>query len=360
MLYGLFGVLILVLILIANIKSEQRVLPKKKYLITVDKFVIMAICALLFLILSLQSVSSNGDLFSYYSRYTMMQHTETKSFLHTVWKQKDPIYYIVGFFFSKLGFDFYAWKSLIAFVFVLGLYKQIFFYSTNPAISFIAVLTLGLYGFTFSGLRQSLAIGILLFTYPYLKNKRFIRFVLLVGVAAMFHSTAMIFLLAYPAYQLKVRLRSMLFLTVAGIVVCIFASPLANIYLQMMGTDEIYAEYLEQTNVLNFSGIIISGCIWIFCTTFLYRNGSNKIDAHLCHLSLLALFGRILSAFWFAEFFRIAMYFCMFEFLTIADACSCKEKGTFAVRVKTAFVTLALGAYYLNSPNASYLIYYFR
>ena len=150
MLYGLFGVLILALILIANIKSEQRVLPKKKYLITVDKFVIMAICALLFLILSLQSVSSNGDLFSYYSRYTMMQHTETKSFLHTVWKQKDPIYYIVGFFFSKLGFDFYAWKSLIAFVFVLGLYKQIFFYSTNPAISFIAVLTLGLYGFTFN------------------------------------------------------------------------------------------------------------------------------------------------------------------------------------------------------------------
>ena len=68
MLYGLFGVLILALILIANIKSEQRVLPKKKYLITVDKFVIMAICALLFLILSLQSVSSNGDLFSYYSR----------------------------------------------------------------------------------------------------------------------------------------------------------------------------------------------------------------------------------------------------------------------------------------------------
>ena len=91
MLYGLFGVLILALILIANIKSEQRVLPKKKYLITVDKFVIMAICALLFLILSLQSVRSNGDLFSYYSRYNMIQHTETKSFLHTVWKQKDPI-----------------------------------------------------------------------------------------------------------------------------------------------------------------------------------------------------------------------------------------------------------------------------
>ena len=360
MLFYILGIFAIILMITANIRSRQRPLPGKKPFLTWDRLGIMLSCAFLFLILVLQDTHSNGDLLQYYNRYTSLQYTSISSFLNGFWDMKDPVYHFLSLLFGKLGFDFYAWKSLIAFVFVLGIYKQIQYYSTNPSISFLAILTLGLYGFAFSGLRQTLAFGILLFSYPHLKNKHFFRFVLLVVLAAMFHSTALIFLVVYPIYQLKLRVRNVLLLIVAGTVASFFANPIAKLYLQLTGTDEAYSTYLEESSVLSISGIIISGSIWLFCTVFLYRSKSNKTDGHLCNLSLLALFGRILSTIWIAELFRISMYFSIFEFLMIADACSCKEKSTFVVRLKTAGVSLALAAYYFISPNANILDYMLR
>lgn len=360
MLYYVIGAFVIALMISANMKYHQRPLPGKKPFLTADRLGIMLACAVLFLVLALQDIRSNGDLMQYYNRYMSLQHTSVSAFLNQFWDIKDPIYYFASLLFGKLGFDFYAWKSLIAFVFVLGLYRQIQYYSANPAISFLAILTLGLYGFTFSGLRQALALSILLYSYPYLKNKRFFRFALLVVLAAMFHSTALIFLVAYPVYCLKLRIRNLLFLIVVGVVVILNANTIASFYLQLTGTDEIYADYLEKSGALSAAGIIISGCIWLFCTVFLYRKNADKFDGHLCNLALLALFGRILSAVWFAEFFRVAMYFSAFEFLMIADACSCKEKSTFVVRFKTAGVSLALAVYYFLSPNGNFLTYVMR
>lgn len=357
MLFYLLGIFAIILMITANIQSRQRPLPGKKTFLTWDRLGIMLACAVLFLILVLQDVRSNGDLQQYYSRYVSLQYTSISSFFNGFWNMKDPVYHFLSLLFGKLGLSFYAWKAFISFVFVLGIYKLVQYYSTNPSISFLAILSLGLYGFAFSGLRQTMAFAVLMFAYPHLKNKHFFRFALLVVLATMFHSTALIFLVVYPIYQLKLRIRNVLLLMVAGTVASFFANPIAELYLRLTGTDETYSSYIEESSVLSISGIIITGSIWLFCTICLYRSKSNKIDGHLCNLSLLALFGRILSTIWIAELFRISMYFSIFEFLMIADACSCKEKSTFVVRLKTAGVSLALAAYYFISPSLNILSY---
>lgn len=357
MLYYVLGAFAIAAAIGANVRSGQRKLPGKKPFLTADRLLVMLTCAFLFLILALQDVHANADLMSYYTRYQSLQNTSVGYFLDHFWDLKDPIYYFAGLLFSKLGFSFFVWKAFISFIFVLGVYKLILYYSANIGISFLVLISLGLYGFVFSGLRQTMAFGILLFTYPYLKNKKLFRFILLVIVAAMFHSTALIFLATYPIYRLKLRVRNVLLLAVVGFVVLLNANTLASLYLQLTGTDEIYADYLEKSGALSAAGIIISGCIWLFCTVFLYRKNADKHDGHLCNLALLALFGRILSAVWFAEFFRVAMYFSIFEFLMIADACACKEKSSFVVRLKTAGVSLALAVYYFMSPSLNILSY---
>ena len=144
MLFFILGVFAIILMITANIRSRQRPLPGKKPFLTWDRLGIMLSCAFLFLILVLQDTHSNGDLLQYYNRYTSLQYTSISSFLNGFWDMKDPVYHFLSLLFGKLGFDFYAWKSLIAFVFVLGIYKQIQYYSTNPSISFLAILTLGL------------------------------------------------------------------------------------------------------------------------------------------------------------------------------------------------------------------------
>lgn len=321
---------------------------------------LLCVCGFLFLTYALQDIHSNGDLLGYSVQYVRFQRTGVSTFFHNMWDYKDPIYQLASFLFGKLGLDFYAWKAFIGFVFVLGLYRLLMYHSTNPALSLLVFLVLGLYGFSLSGLRQTLALGILFFSYPHLKQKHLFRFMLLVGVAALFHSTALIVFAAYPIYRLRLRLRNLLLLAAVGVVVLLNAGSIANLYLRLVGTDEVYSDYLADGNTLNITGVLITGCIWLFCVVCLYSNQTNRKDPNLCNLSLMAFFTRILATIQVAEFFRISMYFSIFDLLMIADACSCYTEERSITRFKTGGVALALAGYYFIAQNSNIAEYVFR
>ncbi len=360
MLFYLIGLLVLCAAAIAVVRPRQRRLPGKKPFLTKERLALMSVCLFLFLVYALQDLHSNGDLILYADRFNELQHISVRSFVRGIDEYKDPVYHLLGLLLSKIGFDFYAWKALISLVFVLGLYRLLMYHSADPALSLVVFLALDLFGFSLSGLRQTLAIGILFFSYPFLKEKRFFRFALIVVTASLFHSTALIFLLAYPVYRLRLRLRNILILAAAGIVVLFNAAPLTNLYLRLTGMDDLYTAYLEESSGLNLTGVLISGSIWLFCVCILYSNRSNRRDERLCNLSLLAFFLRILATVQLAEFFRISMYFSMFDLLMIADACSCYTEERSMTRFKTAGVSLALTGYYFIAQNGNILSYMLR
>ena len=62
-----------------------------------------------------------------------------------------------------------------------------------------------LFDFFLSGMRQMLAIAILLFAYDKLREKKPIPFLLLVLLAVTVHSSAVLFLLLYPSATRKIR-----------------------------------------------------------------------------------------------------------------------------------------------------------
>ncbi len=360
MLFYLIGFLVLCAAVAAVLRPRQRRLPGKKPFFTAERLTLLFVCGLLFLVYALQDLHSNGDLMQYADRFNELRHVSVSSFVRNMGNYKDPIYHFTGLLLSKIGFDFYAWKTLIAFVFVCGLYRLLMYHSTNPALSLVVFLALDLFGFSLSGLRQALALGILFFAYPHLKDKHFFRFLILVVLAALFHSTALIFLTAYPIYRLKLRPRNLLFLAAGGVVVLLNAAPLTRLYLQLTGTDESYAYYLEEGSGLNWTGVLIAGCIWLFCVCILYSNRTNRKDPNLCNLSFVAFFMRILATVQVAEFFRISMYFSIFDLLMIADACSCYTEERSVTRFKTGGVALALSGYYFIAQNSNIAEYVFR
>ncbi len=66
--------------------------------------------------------------------------------------------------------------------------------------AYIAVLSFmafNLFSFHLSGVRQSFAMSICLFSYEFIKKKKLIWFLLLVGLATLFHGTAIFFIPAY-------------------------------------------------------------------------------------------------------------------------------------------------------------------
>lgn len=67
------------------------------------------------------------------------------------------------------------------------------------------VATIGLYTFMFTGVRQCLAMCICLWSYPYIKERRLIPFLLTWGLAFTFHKSAILFGAAYIMYNRKLH-----------------------------------------------------------------------------------------------------------------------------------------------------------
>lgn len=79
-------------------------------------------------------------------------------------------------------------------------------YKQSDDITLSTFIFLGLPAFLmlFSGLRQAIAIGLCFLSILLIQKKAPVKFVLLVLFASLFHSSALIFLFAYPAYYIRI------------------------------------------------------------------------------------------------------------------------------------------------------------
>lgn len=92
--------------------------------------------------------------------------------------------------------------------------------SLNLYLSIIALITLGIFNFTFSGIRQSIAIAVVFLSYEFIKKRKWFWFVLIILLASTFHKSALVFLPAYPLYHLKIKKKH--FVLVIGIIAIVF------------------------------------------------------------------------------------------------------------------------------------------
>lgn len=311
-----------------------------------DKSILFILSVVLFLIFALQSIESNSDLRIYAHHYLTNEYRSPSYFIENWFDLKDPFYQLCACIFSKSGLDFYAWHTLIGLFVSVSLYYLLKDFSANVYLSFLVTVSLGLFGFWLSGLRQTIAMAILMFTYKYMKNKKPLKFLLLVVLAALFHSSALVFIIAYPIYQLSLKIRNIILLVIVGGLGLANGNRIASLAIRLLGNED-YESYLESDRMLNVSGVIIAGFVLAFCIFFLYRAKEHARHGGICNLLIIAFFLRVMSTFFFAEMFRVSMYFSLFQSLAIAEACSEIKDGITVSKLKTAAVSFALFLYSL-------------
>ena len=106
--------------------------------------------------------------------------------------------------------------SLVGYV----IYKN----SKNYYLSIIAIITLVFFNFSFSGIRQSIAIAIAFISFEFIKKKKWVLFILLVLLASTFHTSALVFLIAFPLYYLRIEKKHLFLILILIAVVFLFKS----------------------------------------------------------------------------------------------------------------------------------------
>jgi len=99
--------------------------------------------------------------------------------------------------FNVFGFSFMLYQICYAFFVYLSIYIFLFKYSKNFSLSIFIFIALRVFFFSMTGVRQMIAISIILYSLPYLINRKLLKFLIITTIAALIHNTAIVFIFIY-------------------------------------------------------------------------------------------------------------------------------------------------------------------
>ena len=110
----------------------------------------------------------------------------------------EPLYLLLNFVVSRFTRDVHWMYFILQFISLSLAYVAIARNKDNDNISLsLMVYYLTFYAFSLNGLRQSVAMSLLLFAYQYIYEDNFRKFILVILIAAGFHYSAILFLALY-------------------------------------------------------------------------------------------------------------------------------------------------------------------
>lgn len=135
-------------------------------------------------------------------------------------------------FFTKNNQIFLAIIAIICVAPVAHLYAK---NSENAMLTIAIFIISSNFPILFSGLRQSIALAVVAISYKYIKEKKLWKFLLLILLAFFFHKSALVALLLYPMYHMKIT-KPKLFVFIPIIAtVFVFNKPIFEFMIQFLG-----------------------------------------------------------------------------------------------------------------------------
>lgn len=182
----------------------------------------------------------------------------------------------------------YFWLFLISAFIVVFIY--LFFikkYSTDYFLSVVMFICFGFYTFFFNGLRQGLAMAIAVMATPFLVEKKFIKFILIISVASLFHRSALILILFYFIVNFKMKIEYKLFSVFFGSLA--LSGTLVQYFATINQKYETYAQVSEKSG-----GYLTLGFYFLIgCVIYFYILKSKNKSEYFLKLSEFYLYGVI-------------------------------------------------------------------
>ena len=243
-----------------------------------------------------------------------------------------------GILFSEVGFSIYIWTLsrifsdaqwlliITAIIMTVCTLKFISKHSEDLTLSLVMFLCLGLFTFNMNGLRQCLAMSICLIAYGFMKEKKFLPFILTVLIAISFHKSALIFAFVYPLAFMKPKWNYILFFMIALTLFISFADDISFLY------DSLTGENYSGGDSFDSGGYITIAIYLIIITVSLLFN--KKWDVNTLLPLFLTVVGMSLYVMRYTSvqiYERISYYFYFYTILLLPSVISKFETKSKAV-----------------------------
>lgn len=177
-----------------------------------------------------------GDLIKYYTLYNSCNGPDWSSAVFDSFGNIGIRLFFRGM--GAIGISYDICLFIIAAFSAATLSLLIFRYSPYPYWSYLMYIGMGFYLFTYSGLKQTIAMGFIILAAIGLYENRLVKFLFWVTVAGVFHAPAFIFLAAYPAAKKKVDFKYVVIVLTVVLFVFLFRDQIVSFFSQAYYEDE--------------------------------------------------------------------------------------------------------------------------
>lgn len=304
-----------------SISQNNRIEQKKQ-----NRNVCILGFGMLFVLLALRHTSMGIDL---YKRNSDSGYLPSFKELNTyTWKKvlmlKEYINYEKGYIiFNKLIGSIYNHEQFFlgacAFVSFLPIAVYIYKRSKIPLLSICVFVGLPVFLMYFSGIRQCIAIGLTVVSMFFIEKKLKIPFILTVLLAAQFHYTSIIFLVAYPLYYVRLQtLTKLIFVTLLPIIF-IIRRPLFSVLSKLFKDD-------AETAATGAGTLFIVFCL-IYLFLIFFNDSEDRKQNGLINLCYVACVCQAFSGIYQLAM-RVGYYFMIYMIISIPNTISnMKDKG---------------------------------
>lgn len=226
----------------------------------------------LMILISMRDIEILGvDLIRYSRTYERIKNMEMIDSIFYA-KGKSALYYLSNWIFSKMGFSFHIYVSFVSIMCVAVFGRYIYKYSKEVVLSFLVYLGMGCYTFLFSGLRQGIAMAMILLCLEQYNKKCYFKTFFFFLIAILFHETSFVLIVYFLVSNIKLNKELILVYTICIYLIIYFRLPIAE------AISELYNErYIQRyVSIETLSGNFIFILIFFLFYIFLYRKELQK------------------------------------------------------------------------------------
>lgn len=237
-----------------------------------------------FVLLMLRDIAIGTDLKEYQNIFNRCIYLDFRDLPNLRWEIGYTTYNKVVAIISK---EYRIFLIITAAMILFPIYKL---YIREKAYSVLLIalfINMPCFVMVFSGLRQSIAISIGIFVFMAIEKKKHCLSILLIILAMMFHSSALVLVLLYPAFLLKIKTKHLLFLIPIMIVFYIYRIQIFTYALKYL--PERYTQFYGEVQLSNSYGMLFLFLLFIsFSFVFLDEAEMTTRDFFLRNILLIA------------------------------------------------------------------------
>lgn len=305
---------------------------RKKYCILISVWFIF--------LLTLRHAYVGSDTQNYYKIFSEIENYGYSIELNEETWYNEFGYYGLIRFLVNIHLPFRALIFISASFYVGTISLLIYRFSQRPWISYFVFLTFGYFIFN-TTMRQCFALSFCVLSFIALIDKRILLATVLSIIAITFHSTAIIFLPALFIPLLNYNTKSLLFVSLIGVLIFFFSATIFESASEFLGRN------YEEKRTSGYFSLLIYVIVTVY--GYIYRRKLPSTSRYWFFLLIISIILFPLANF-NPALFRIRLYFSVFIVVYLANLATPKIR-TYHL-IYALFISYGLYSFFIGSSNA--------